>query len=98
MRRCSVKPCEGQEAYIFISYCHKDRANVFPIIEQLARDEIRPVSRWREFGYASREAAAQDWDNLQAAHYCCNAVKGAKTQKELLGSGKKRLNLSDGSW
>lgn len=61
-------------------------------------DEIRPVSRWREFGYASREAAAQDWDNLQAAHYCCNAAKGAKTQKELFSSEKKRLNLSDGSW
>ena len=41
-------------------------------------DEIRPVSRWREFGYPSPEAAAQDWENLQAAHYYCNALKGAK--------------------
>lgn len=29
-------------------------------------DEIRPVARWREFGYASPRAAAEDWDNLQA--------------------------------
>ena len=41
-------------------------------------DEIHPVSRWREFGYVSPEAAAQDWDNLQPAHRCCNAAKGAK--------------------
>ena len=32
-------------------------------------DEIKPVSRWKEFGYASKVAAAQDWNNLQAAHY-----------------------------
>ena len=42
-------------------------------------DEVHPVSKWRQFGYESPEAAAQDWNNLQAAHYCCNAAKGAKT-------------------
>lgn len=42
-------------------------------------DEVRPVSRWREFGYASARAAAEDWNNVQAAHRCCNAAKGAKT-------------------
>ena len=41
-------------------------------------DEIRPVARWRAFGYASPEDAARDWNNLQAAHRCCNAAKGAK--------------------
>jgi hypothetical protein len=41
-------------------------------------DEIKPVSRWKEFGYRSPEAAAQDWNNLQAAHYCCNQAKGNK--------------------
>ena len=41
-------------------------------------DEIRPISRYKEFGYESREAAAQDWNNLQAAHYCCNAAKSDK--------------------
>ena len=38
-------------------------------------DEIRPVSKWREFGYDSPEAAASDWTNLQAAHWICNAQK-----------------------
>lgn len=41
-------------------------------------DEIKPVSKWRQFGYPSPAAAAQDWDNLQAAHYCCNQMKGAR--------------------
>lgn len=41
-------------------------------------DEIRPVSKWRQFGYDSARAAASDWTNLQAAHYCCNQRKGNK--------------------
>lgn len=56
MRRCSAKPYEGSDKYIFISYCHKDRQYVFPIIEQLARDGYRvwydegidPGSEWPE--------------------------------------------------
>ena len=42
-------------------------------------DEIKPVSKWRQFGYASPRAAAEDWGNLQPAHYFCNAQKGNKT-------------------
>lgn len=42
-------------------------------------DEIRPVSRWREFGYASPREAAEDWENLQPAHYVCNSQKSNKT-------------------
>ena len=42
-------------------------------------DEIKPISRYKEFGYSSREEAARDWNNLQAAHYCCNAAKSNKT-------------------
>lgn len=57
-------------------------------------DEIRPVSKWREFGYDSPEAAARDWENLQAAHYCCNAAKGNKTSVRPVS----RVNFSDGDW
>lgn len=32
-------------------------------------DEIKPVAKWKQFGYPSARAAAEDWDNLQAAHY-----------------------------
>ena len=55
-------------------------------------DEIRPISRWREFGYESARAAAQDPDNLQAAHYCCNAAKS---------DGRRRVRpviVHDGEW
>lgn len=60
-------------------------------------DEIIPISKATLYGYGSREEAAQDWGNLQAAHYCCNAAKGAKT-----GAPGAPLacsvNLSDGDW
>ncbi len=65
-------------------------------------DEIRPISRYKEFGYASRREAAEDWSNLQAAHYVCNAMKGNKTAFSLASEeGKERKNkisISDGDW
>lgn len=66
-------------------------------------DEIRPVSRWKEFGYESPEAAAQDWNNVQAAHWCCNAAKGNRTDggrgDGTVKTAKKRtINLKDGNW
>lgn len=62
-------------------------------------DEIRPVSRWREFGYPSPEAAAQDWGNLQAAHRCCNAAKGVKIGYEIDRKRQVRLPIAlDGDW
>lgn len=57
-------------------------------------DEVRPVSRWREFGYDSPEAAARDWGNLQAAHYVCNQAKGNGKKKPQ----RQRANLIDGDW
>lgn len=61
-------------------------------------DEIKPVSRWREFGYDSPSAAAQDWSNLQAAHYCCNQAKSNKvaTDKQVVRI-RKKIQL-DGDW
>lgn len=44
-------------------------------------DEIKPISKWKQYGYDSPKDAAQDWSNLQAAHYCCNAAKGNKVGK-----------------
>ncbi len=62
-------------------------------------DEIRPVSRYREFGYPSRAAAANDWDNLQPAHYICNQKKGAlapgETRKDRVTG---LISLPDGDW
>ena len=64
-------------------------------------DEKIPVSKWRLFGYSSPEAAAKDWNNLQAAHYCCNAAKGAKVigsepvQKREI---EQKITVLDGNW
>ena len=48
-------------------------------------DEIIPISKFRQGGYDSREEAAKDWNNLQAAHWCCNAAKSDKMQPQLMG-------------
>ena len=60
-------------------------------------DEVRPVSRWREFGYKSAAAAAQDPENLAPAHWCCNAAKG-NAIKRAPGPAPRRVNLLDGDW
>ncbi len=61
-------------------------------------DEIKPVSKWRQYGYESPEAAAQDFDNLQAAHYCCNQAKSDRTPEtnrvRMIGQKVER----DGEW
>lgn len=60
-------------------------------------DEIRPISKWRLYGYDSPAAAARDWTNLQPAHYICNSIKSNKVQIEPVKMQKK-INVSDGDW
>ena len=60
-------------------------------------DEIKPVSRWKEFGYESREACCDDWNNLQAAHYICNLRKGARVDGETVKNIQK-VFVKDGDW
>ena len=61
-------------------------------------DEIKPVSKWRQFGYSSPRAAAEDWENLQPAHYFCNAQKSNK----VYGGDNPKIRycpkISDGEW
>ena len=62
-------------------------------------DEIIPVSRWKEYGYPSPRAVAEDFDNLQAAHYICNAAKGNKVGFVMNDrKAKQRIVVSDGDW
>lgn len=35
-------------------------------------DEKIPISKYYLGGYDSPRQAAEDWNNLQPAHYCCN--------------------------
>lgn len=57
-------------------------------------DEKIPVSRWKEYGYPSPQAVARDFDNLQAAHWCCNAAKGNKINFFIA----RQVSPSDGDW
>ena len=62
-------------------------------------DEIKPVSRWKEFGYASPRQAAEDWGNLQAAHYCCNAAKSNKAGFDFSKRGEVlKKSMPSGDW
>lgn len=61
-------------------------------------DEIHPVSKWQQFGYPSPSAAARDFSNLQAAHRCCNAMKGAKVDYQLPATVHRRSIIIDGNW
>ena len=61
-------------------------------------DEIRPVSRWREFGYPSARAAAEDWNNIQAAHYCCNLAKSNHSVLDNTVIRVRNSVIKDGDW
>ena len=68
-------------------------------------DEIMPVSKWRQAGYDNAAQAAQDWNNLQPAHYICNQLKGNKLNftvgdlkiNQLQQKQRKHITL-DGTW
>lgn len=61
-------------------------------------DEIIPVSRWQQYGYESPKDAALDWNNLQAAHYCCNLAKSNKINYQVLVRDEKGTNEPDADW
>ena len=61
-------------------------------------DEIRPVSKWKQFGYDSPQAACLDATNLRAAHWCCNARRGNRTEENNKKNNIFLCNISDGSW
>lgn len=63
-------------------------------------DERIPVSKWKEYGYGSPEEAANDWDNLQPAHYICNQIKGNRPEIQKINKNNvvKKVNVSDGDW
>lgn len=52
------------------------RNHRFPL--SLTIDEIRPVSRWAEFGYSSARECACDPSNWQPTHWICNATASDK--------------------
>lgn len=63
-------------------------------------DEIVPVSRYRLGGYSSPEECANDWNNLRAAHYACNAARGNRMPNDrITDQGRPMpINIPDGDW
>ena len=57
-------------------------------------DEIRPVSKWREYGYRSAKEAALDPKNVQPAHNHCNSERGNMTMEEWWAKKRKRADHS----
>lgn len=65
---CRAIPYEGEEPYIFVSYCHGDKGRVYPILEQLALDGYRA---WYDVG----NQPGQNWlENIETHLENCRAV------------------------
>ena len=62
-------------------------------------DEIIPVSKAKLYGYDSPEAAAQSWENTQAAHWVCNQMKRDKLNYRFGEVPKREIKFKrDGEW
>ena len=61
-------------------------------------DEIIPISKATRFGYESREKAAEDWNNLQPAHYICNLRTRDHLGPASQNAVKASTHLLDGDW
>ena len=89
--RCECGICKGKLGEI-----HYDEPSDAKHPLSFVVDEIIPVSRWKEFGYESREAVANDFNNLQAAHWICNARKSNHIEGERRTMA--RITVIDGDW
>lgn len=84
---------EGRGCWICRTFGRPDRINYdLPPTHPMAFevDELKPVSRWREFGYASANQCALDYANVDAAHRVCNAWKRDKTDDEVKAIANKQ--------
>lgn len=106
---CQVRPYEGQEKYIFISYCHKDSPEVFPIIEYLAGEGLRlwydegidPGSEWPEMIAdhlnSSAGCIALISENSLKSHNCRREINYAILKKKpFLAIFLEKVQLSPG--
>jgi len=87
-RKLSVRlRAEGRGCWICRAFGRPDRIDYdlpagHPMCFEV--DELKPVSRWREFGYASPQQAALDYSNVDAAHRVCNQWKSNKSDDEVI--------------
>lgn len=76
---------------------HYDEPSNYKYPWSFVVDEVKPVSRWKENGYSSARACAEDFDNLKSAHYICNQIKSNKTHVDIPRIVRK-VNVIDGNW
>ena len=109
MKRCSVRPYEGADNYIFVSYCHQDKKTVYPIIERLARDGYRvwydeginPGADWPEViaDHLSRCALCIAFlsDNALNSHNCRREINFTLLKrKPLISVAIEQISMSPG--
>lgn len=53
-------------------------------------DELVPVSRYREAGYASKQACALDYNNVDATHRSCNGWRGNRSVAEVYAIARRQ--------
>jgi len=87
MKRSTAMPYEGNEPYIFISYCHKDRRFVYPMIESLAQSGYR---LW----YDSGISAGSDWNEVIANHMSGSSICMAFISENAVASHNCRREIS----
>ena len=76
--KCYVSPYEGDQDFLFFSYCHDDEADVYPIIERLALEGFRV---WYDDGIHPGD----DWPDIIAEHLskakiCMAAISKASVE------------------
>ncbi len=109
MKRCSVRPYEGADNYIFVSYCHQDKKEIYPIIERLARDGYRiwydegidPGADWPEViaDHLSRCALCIAFlsDNALNSHNCRREINFTLLKrKPLISVAIENISMSPG--
>lgn len=96
---CECGICKGKLGPI-----HYDEPSDYKHPLSFVIDEIYPISKYREYGYSSAREAAEDFNNLQAAHYYCNSIKSNSvgfTIEQLITRAplhRKHFTASDGDW
>lgn len=84
---CAAIPYEGNEPYIFLSYCHKDANLVYPLLERMAMDGCRI---WYDDGIHPGD----DWSENVARHLDNCKVCLAMITKEAAASHNCRSELN----
>lgn len=88
---CECGICKGKLGEI-----HYDEPSDYKHPLSFVVDEIIPISKYYLGNYTSPREAAEDFNNLQAAHYICNSMKSNKVGFNL--EQKSNYCVSDGEW